>query len=153
MSYSSVQEANDYVAQHYVSSDATRTTWESLQDEDKQVLLNKAFSIIENLPLRGRKTEIDQPCAFPRCPDKEVPDVVKNAECELALAFSDSDLNSSIKDYRRMIDYGISSYSVGNFSESILSYQKNGLQMRYGLISSEAERLLLPWLSGGFRIE
>lgn len=152
MSYNTLEEANEYVSSHYLSSDDACIRWESLEDADKQVLLNKSFSIIEGLPLTGRKTCIDQPNQFPRCPDKEVPVEVKQAEVELALALSDSELAESLKDYRRMVNYGISSYSIGNFSESILSYQKNSLQLRYGLVSDEAERLLTNWLSGGYRI-
>lgn len=152
MSYNTVDTANEYVTGHYLSSDEARLRWEALSTEDRQVLLNKSFDVIEGLPLTGRKTHTDQPNQFPRCPDEEVPEVVLQAEVELALALSDTELAESIRDYRRMVDYGISSYSIGNFSETILSYQKNSLQMRYGLISDEAERLLNPWLTGGYRI-
>ena len=152
MSYTTLEEANSYVTSHYTSTDETRVRWESLIDDDKTSLLNKAFDIIDNLPYTGRKTCVDQPYAFPRCPSNEVPEAVKNAEVELALSLSDTSLLDSLKDYRRMVNYGISSYSIGNFSESLLTYQKNGLQLRYGLISDEAERLLTPWLAGGYRI-
>lgn len=152
MSYCTVEEANQYVTDNYISTDESRKRWEALSDDDKQALLNKSFKVIESLPYTGRKTCVDQPQAFPRCPDTDIPTAVKDAEVELALSLSDSELNSSLKDYRRMVDYGISSYSIGNFSESILSYQKNSLQLKYGLISDEAERLLTPWLSGGYRI-
>lgn len=152
MSYATVEDANAYVQSMYLSTDEARLTWEKLSDEDKQVLLNKAFDVIEQLPFTGRKTSEEQPNAFPRCPDTEVPQAVVNAEIALAVTYSDSELLSSIKDYRRMVDYGVSSYSIGNFSESLLTYQKNGLQLRFGLISDEAERLLTPWLSGGYRI-
>lgn len=152
MSYNTVEQANEYVSSHYLGSDEARITWEILNDDDKQVLLNKSHDIIDSLPITGRKASVDQPDAFPRCPDKEVPDAVKSAECELALSFSDESVNESLNNYRRMIDYGIQSYSIGNFSETLLSYSKNSIEIKYGLISSNAKQLLTPWLTGGFRI-
>lgn len=153
MSYSTVEEADAYVASHYISNDPMRLTWDALIPADKQSLLNKSAAIIDSLPLTGRRTNRGQKEEFPRCGATEVPDAVKNAECELALTYSDSSKSADADQYRKMIQYGISSYSIGNFSESLLSYQRNNLQLQYGLISVEAERLLQPWLSGGFCIE
>lgn len=152
MSYCTVEEANAYVALYFTSSDEGRVSWDALSDSDKQVLLNQAHDIIDALPIHGRKTCVDQPDAFPRFPEKEVPTAVRHAECELAVSLSDKDTNESLNEYRRMVDYGIQSYSVGNFSESLLSYSKNSVELRYGLISSKAKQLLTPWMTGGFRI-
>lgn len=152
MSYNTVAECNDYVASHYLSSSDERQLWEALSDTDKQILLTRSFDTIESLPFTGRKTSTKQPYAFPRYPDKEVPIEVKYAECELALALSNSEAIKDLDDYRRMITYGIQSYSIGNFSETLLSYQKNSVEVLYGLISDTAKRLLNPWLTGGFRI-
>ena len=152
MSYSTVEQADAYVASHYVSADEARVRWELLSAEDKQVLLNQAHDVIDSLPITGRKASVDQPDAFPRCPDREVPDAVKSAECELALSLSDEAANASLDDYRKMVDYGIQSYSIGNFSETLLSDSKNSVEIKYGLNSSKAKQLLTPWLTGGFRI-
>lgn len=153
MSYSTVEEATAYIQEHYISTDDLRKNWESLGEEDQQALLNRSQAIIDNLPLRGRKTELGQPNQFPRNGKKEVPDVVKQAEAELALAYTDSSAVDDAQHYRKLVQYGISSYSIGNFSESLLTYGKHSLQVTYGLISVEAERLLSPWLYGGFCIE
>lgn len=153
MSYATVQEANEYVSSHYLSTDSERDRWNSLTDDDKQILLNKGKDIIDRLPLTGRTTELNQEDAFPRNGQIEVPKNVKFAEIELALAYSDPDLTETQAQYQRMVNYGVSSYSIGNFSESLLSYQKNSAQLRYGLISPEAERWLQPWTCGGFCIE
>lgn len=152
MSYSTVEEANLYVQTHYTSTEEARTRWETLSDEDKLVTLTKAHDVIDSLPFTGYKTCVNQPDAFPRWPDKEVPQEVKNAECELALALTDEAANESLNDYRKMVDYGIQSYSIGNFSETLLSYSKNSVEIKYGLNSSKAKQLLNPWMSGGFRI-
>lgn len=152
MSYATVEEANSYITSHYISTDASRLRWESLLTEDKQALLNKAHDVIEALPFTGCKTCVDQPDAFPRKPNKDVPTAVKSAECELALSLSDAETNESLDKYRKMVDYGIQSYSVGNFSESLLSYSRNSVEIRYGLVSPQAKQLLTPWLSGGYKI-
>lgn len=152
MSYNTVEQADAYIAGHYLSSDELAQQWSSLSDDDKQVLLTRAHDTIDALPITGRKASVDQPDAFPRCPDKEVPDAVKSAECELALSLSDESANESLNNYRKMVDYGIQSYSIGNFSETLLSYSKNSIEIKYGLISSNAKQLLTPWLTGGFRI-
>ena len=153
MSYSTTEEADLYVVSNYTSTDSLRTAWEELSDDDRQVLLNKAYSVINSLPLRGCKTSVDQPGAFPRCGSDVIPQQVKDAEVELALSFTDTEQLSALAEYKSKADYGISSYRLGNFSETLLSYAKDSLQLKYGLISTTAERLLLPWMSGGFCIE
>lgn len=152
MSYCTVDAATSYIATHYVSTDEARVRWTALSADDKQALLTKAHDVIDALPITGVKTDTAQADAFPRYPETTVPTVVQNAEVELALALSDSSLNDDASNYKRMVDYGISSYSIGNFSETLLQYNKNSIQMKYGLVSDSAERLLQPWLSGGFRI-
>lgn len=153
MSYNTVDEADSYVASHYLATDAERLEWEKLDEDSKAILLTRSKEVIDNLPLRGRKSECTQPDAFPRDGQTVVPEQVKAAEVELAIALSDTDAKEVQNQYQKMVDYGISSYSIGNFSESILAYQKNSVSMLYGLISNTAERLLQPWMGGGFCIE
>ena len=152
MSYNTVEQADAYIASHYLSSDELAQQWSSLSEDDKQVLRTRAHDTIDGLPITGRKTDVAQPNAFPRYPEKDVPDAVRSAECELALSLSDEEANASLADYRKMVDYGIQSYSIGNFSETLLSYSKNSVEIKYGLISTNAKQLLTPWLSGGYRI-
>lgn len=152
MSYSTITEADQYIAEHYLSTDSQRLLWEELSDEDKQVLLNQAFDVIEALPLTGHKTDVAQPYAFPRCPDKCVPQEVVNAEIELAFKLSDGDASDEAKEYRRMALYGINSYHIGNFGETVLAYGGQSLAIKSGLISEVSERLLSPWLSGGYNL-
>lgn len=152
MSYSSVVEANEYINTHYMATENKRILWESLDDDSKQILLTKSTLVIDNLPLSGEKYSCTQPNAFPRNCNPDVPQVVKYAEIELAVSLADTEAQEIQDEYKRMVDYGISSYSVGNFSETILTYGKGSLQMQYGLASNVAERLLAPWLGGGFVI-
>lgn len=152
MSYSTLLDADKYIETHYVSTDPQRIKWNTLSIEDKQILLEKAFMILERLPFTGHKTDIAQPFMFPRCPDTEVPNEVLAAEIELAFKLSDDEANDEAKEYRRMALYGINSYHIGNFGETVLAYGGQSLAVKNGLISEEAERLLSPWLTGGYDI-
>lgn len=153
MSYNTTAEANEYIRTHYIAADPLRVAWEGYSDDDKTSLLNKAYSVINCLPLRGCKSDPEQEAAFPRCGGTEIPQQVKDAEAELALTMSDYDTMMAASEYKQKASYGIQSYKIGNFSETLLSYAKDSLSLQYGLVSSEAERLLLPWISGGFSIE
>lgn len=151
--YVTVQEADTYIASHYLSTDEVVSAWNALSESDKAVLLTKAFQIIELLPFTGRKTAPGQPYAFPRWPDKTVPDRIKWAQIELALNKSDASSNEDAKYYERLWLYGVDSYTIGNLSEktSTGSYTIGGAQAT-GVTSAEAERLLQPYLGGGYRI-
>lgn len=151
--YVTVQDADVYISSHYLSTDEVAISWFALSESDKAVLLTRAFQIIELLPFSGRKTVTGQSCAFPRWPDKTVPDRIKWAQIELALNKSDASSNEDAKYYERLWLYGVESYTIGNLSErtSTGSYTIGGAQVT-GITSAEAERLLQPYLGGGYRI-
>ena len=64
--YVTVEEANEYVKEHYMSTDPARIRWDALTDGDKAVLLRTSFEAIELLPFSGHKSYKDQTTAFPR---------------------------------------------------------------------------------------
>ena len=88
--YVTLQEADDYVAAHYLPADALRQSWNELFDEERAILLTKSFQVLELLPFAGRKFDPKQPNAFPRWPQQEVPEAIKWAQIENALAKSDT---------------------------------------------------------------
>ena len=151
--YVSLEEANDYIATHYLLIDDLRISWESLPDEDKIVLLTKSFQTIELLPFAGRKLSPNQSTVFPRWPQQEVPAAIKWAQIENALAKSDTSNEEDAKYYERLWTYGVESYSIGNLSErtSTGTYSLRGAQAT-GITSAIAERLLRPYLGGGYRM-
>lgn len=151
--YVTLEEANEYVKAHYLSNDALRMGWEGLSEEDRTVLLTKSFQAIELLPFAGRKLTCGQSTAFPRWPYKEVPDAIKWAQIENALAKSDTSNEEDTKYYERLWMYGVESYSIGNLSEktSTGSYGVRGAQST-GVTSAIADRLLRPFLGGGYRM-
>lgn len=156
-SYVTVEEATQYILQHYTSVDPIRIAWETLPDEDKQILLNRSADAINSLPLPGRKTYPDQENAFPRYPSTEVPEEVKAAQVENALVSSDEQQNEDAKLYQKMWAYGISSYRIGNLSESIGTASGNAgfttTLLQSGVVSTKAQNLLSRFLGGGFCIE
>lgn len=156
-SYITIEEANEYVATHYVSDDPLRTTWEDLSDEDKQVYLNVSAEAIDSLPWPGRKAHLNQEHAFPRYPSMAIPPSIKFANIENAMSSADSSATADAALYQKMWSYGISSYSIGNLSETVGTAGGNAsakTQMASnGIISSKAQALLSVYMTGGYCIE
>jgi hypothetical protein len=84
----------------------------------------------------------DQKLAFPRYPDEEIPETVKEACCEEALAL----LERGNSQRRKLQQEGVQSFTLGNMSETYAPGAGRGL------ISKEAKELLRPWLLGGVNI-
>lgn len=151
--YVTLQEADEYVNTHYMSTEEPRVGWISLSNEDKEALLTRSFQVLELLPFAGKKFDPKQTNAFPRWPYQEVPDAIKWAQIENAVAKSDASNEEDAKFYERLWMYGVESYSIGNLSErtSTGSYSVNGAQAT-GVTSAVADRLLRPYLGGGYRM-
>lgn len=151
--YVTLEEANEYLKTHYLSEDPLRLGWEDLLEEDQIVLLNRSFQAIELLPFAGRKLDPAQPNAFPRWPLQEVPEAIKWAQIENALTRSDASNEEEAKFYERLWTYGVESYTIGNLSEKTSSgtYGVGGAQST-GVVSAIANRLLRPYLGGGYRM-
>ena len=151
--YVTLEEANEYVETHFTLTDDLRISWSSISDDDKIVLLNRSYQAIELLPFTGRKLTPEQQSAFPRWPSRDVPAAIKWAQIENAIAKSDSSTEEDTKHYERLWVYGVESYSIGNLSEhtSAGSYGVHGAQST-GIVSAIADRLLRPFLGGGYRI-
>lgn len=76
--------------------------------------------------------------SFPRHPDTEVPEAVKEACCEEALAM----LERGNSQRRKLQQEGVQSFALGNMSETYVAGAGRGL------LSQEAKELLRPWLLG-----
>lgn len=151
--YVTLEEANAYVTDHFMSSNMTRVAWESLSDADKMVLLRNSYVAIEMLHFRGRKTDKAQPSAFPRWPSTDVPIQIKEAQMANAIVLADESSQDDIAHYEKLRTYGVSSYRIGNLSETLnTSTESNSTSSQMGIYSQEAMRLLSPWLGGGFKI-
>ena len=132
-SYCTIEYADEYFKKRLHAE-----SWGQADNETKEKALWQATRSIDRMPLRGRKTDLHQPLAFPRYPDTEIPDAVKEACCEEALAL----LERGNSQRRTLQQEGVQSFTLGNMSESYAAGAGKGL------LSQEAKELLRPWLLG-----
>ncbi|MFO7253134.1 MAG: hypothetical protein DIU60_020540, partial [Actinomycetes bacterium] len=138
MAYVTLEEASTYFAARLHTA-----AWDNAGDEERQKALEMASRAIDRLPLVGRPTDLAQGRAFPRHPDTEVPQAVKDACCEEALAL----LDRGDSERRRLQAEGVVSVTIGSLSETYRTASS-----WYGLLSQEARELLRPWLLGAVPI-
>ena len=136
-SYVTVEEATTYFASRLHAE-----AWTQASTCDKGKALDMATRAIDRTPLKGVKASYDQANQFPRYPDAEVPQAVKEACCEEALAI----LEIGNSQRRKLQQEGVQSFSLGNMSETFAAGAGKGL------LSQEAKELLRPWLLGAVNI-
>lgn len=159
--YISLDDAQEYLSENYISTDEKLIAWNALSDTDKEILLRKALKIVDSQPYTGFKVQTTQTLEFPRAiytmipsdvyepsgiwPENwyvqsEVPDAVKYAQCEIALETA-SGTSNRVKLQRQ----GVKSFSLGNLSETYSGASNS-------IVSHEAKELLKPYIGGGYRI-
>lgn len=169
--YISLDNADTYVSNNYVSTDTTRTTWEALSDADKELYLKKATKKIDRQILRGVKAVSTQTLEFPRAlytnyrredfPNLNIrldgdwvvetttSQLVKDAQVEeaLSLLVDGSTANERIK----LQQQGVKEFSLGDLSEKY----GGGVSNNYNsttLLSLEAKELLKYYVAGSVPI-
>ena len=148
-SYISVDDADTYFGDRYGADQ-----WRAATEVHKAQALATATRHIDMQRLRGRKTDDTQPLAFPRAiywrgawnADTTVPEAVKAAACEEALAILSHDTQRAARQRE-----GLTSVSIGDASES---YSAEALARTQSgeLLSPQAKLLLRPWLVGAVAI-
>lgn len=155
-----------YLTAHYASTDAKLIAWDALLDGDKDIYLRQAAEIIDAQPLQGFKALTTQTMEFPRTLFTDVnylayvnsallnqegwyiqpgvPDVVKYAQCELALELAQG-TSSQVAQRAELQRQGVRSYSIGKLSETFSGASG-------GVVSYKARQYLQPYTGGGFRI-
>lgn len=142
--YVSIEEANAFIASHFLSSSKERIDWENLTDDDKSVLLINGLEDIENNNFYGYKTEPTQALSFPRNGSDIVPDDIKFAQIYEAVEIGFGD-NTSYD----AIEKGIASESIGKISTSYFSnayYEFKNSTIK----SSKAKKLLNNYIQNIF---
>jgi hypothetical protein len=129
-------------ADEYFSGRLHAESWGQADESTKEKALKQATKAIDRQLLKGRKATDEQELAFPRHPDTEVPEAVKEACCEEALAL----LERGNSQRRKLQQEGVQSFTLGNMSESYAAGAAKGL------LSQEAKELLQPWLLGAVNI-
>jgi hypothetical protein len=137
---------NSYIdiegADEYFSGRLHTDIWRETDDSTKEAALKQATRTIDRQLLKGRKATDTQELAFPRYPDTEVPETVKEACCEIALAL----LERGNSQRRKLQQEGVQSFTLGNMSETFAAGAGKGL------LSQEAKELIRPWLLGSVNI-
>ena len=136
-SYCTIEYADEYFKKRLYAE-----SWGETGDADKEKALRQATKEIDRQLLKGRKATDTQELAFPRYPDTEVPEAVKEACCEIALAL----LERGNSQRHKLQQEGVQSFTLGNMSETYAPGAGRGL------LSQEAKELLRPWLLGGVNI-
>lgn len=145
--YATIEQANLYVQSYYSSTDPLRISWETLDNSDKQVYLNRAEQIIDQLPLKGTPTQLTK--AFPRKPfEKESMQKAQEATIELAIQLS---CDSEEKQRVALQNQGVKQYKIGDLSETF----KDNVSVDVGL-DTFTKKIVYPflkdWMGGGFDI-
>jgi hypothetical protein len=137
---------NSYIdidgADEYFAGRLHAESWSGADSETKEKALRQATKEIDRMPLKGRKATDTQELAFPRYPDTEIPEAVKEACCEEALAL----LERGNSQRHKLQQEGVQSFTLGNMSETYITGAGKGL------LSQEAKELLKPWLLGAVNI-
>ncbi len=140
-SYISVTEADAILNNRRLASELLE--WGNTQEHEKTVMLVKALELIESLHFQGAKEVLDQHLSFPRR-GIGTPESVKIAQAELALQLLNESDTTDVR--TQLQQQGVKSYSIGNLSETFSEKTRKPKALQ----NETVERLLRPYLSGGF---
>lgn len=144
--YLTIEDANVFIASHFLSTSDERKEWEALSDDDKKVLLLNAFEDIELNNFIGYKTYENQIEQWPRNGSIEIPADIKAAQIYEALEIGFGD-NSSYE----AIEKGIKSETINKLSTSYFGnafYSFNNSQVK----STKARKLLNRYIKVVFDV-
>ena len=150
MGYVTTSEADTYVQSHYLVSDQAHVVWSTLDNTSKDVLLTRSFEKLERLAFTGYKALPDQLNQFPRYGQLAVPQAIKTAQIIEALH-----LSGAFPGYESQQDMrirGVKSYTIGKLSETFINPGSGIHGNPSDAMCAEAMSLLLPYMSGGYRV-
>ena len=144
--YITIEEANNFIASHFLSTSTERKAWETLTDEDKSVLLTIGFENIENNIYKGYKTYSNQETQWPRNGSEEIPNDIKAAQIYEALENGFGDTTSY-----DAIEKGIKSETIGKISTSYFSNAFNSFSSN-SVKSTTSRKLLNKYIKRVFQV-
>lgn len=152
--YVTLDEANEYVNNYFLSSDPLRIQWNAMEDSDREVLLRKAFVQMNQLPYTGKPKNPKQSLPFPRGCTFTTEDwqLVKNAQVEQCVAISDP---VAIQDFENRIKIrraGVVKYTIGDLSEQFQSGLPSESNATFFGLAEKAYGYLSKWLRGGYKV-
>ena len=127
-------------ADTYFSGRLNTDAWDDATDAEKDKALIQATRIIDQLNFKGTKTDDSQELQFPRDDDTVVPDDIKSACSEIALALLDGVDPETEADNLFMVSQG--------YANVRSTYDRQGQAEHFvaGVPSVTAWRYLLPYL-------
>lgn len=136
--YATATEGDEYFTDR-LNSDA----WDDASDADKAKALITATKIMDRLNYKGDKTSDDQTLQFPRDTDTLIPQDIKDACCEVALALLDGVDPEMEFDNLNMVSQ--------NYANVRSTYDRSvpGEHIVAGIPSVSAWRYLKPYLRDG----
>lgn len=141
--YATEAEAQTYLDTYKIFYRA----WTDSSSTDHVKALNQATYIIDRLNFVGEKADEDQALQFPRGTDTEIPDDIKNACTEIALALLDG-INPELEfENLRMIAQGYGNVRSTHDPTLLPEHQVAGVP------SLVAWQLLKPYLHDNRRID
>ena len=132
-----LEDAELYFEERYDSKE-----WFELEQKEKEIILITASKRINAIDFVGSKLDPDQPMEFPK--NYEIPQDIKNAVCEEAIALLKNKNNMHLQN----IENNISSINLGIGSVSYNTYS----QQEQNLSSKSAFQLIQKWIKKGYNI-
>lgn len=174
-SYCTVDEADEYIRSHFISTSEEVEIWDALSLDDKEVYLITSAESLNGLSFKGRKKIAGQALAFPRVsglmPGIYILPIVynqsadmtiisgayggdglkgaKEAQIENAIAHCLMDPKTT-KEVRHRVLSGIASERAGSISRSyndVTNNHKSNLMMKGIYNPDKVEAKLKAWLS------
>jgi hypothetical protein len=135
--YLTVEEAVIYFDTGRLGSDA----WDCASATDRGKALVMATRAIDRLNYHGEKTDPDQTLQFPRLNDTEVPQDIKDACAEEALALLDGKDPEAEREA-----LGITDQSFGPLKAKFDRETSRPINILHGIMSATAWSYILPYL-------
>lgn len=120
--YFDVAEANQMIEDNFLSTEVEYTTWNSLSDDEKTIIIYRNTQFIENYTMlwKGCKIYNSNPMQWPRNIDSqsvEIPEIVKLGILLNGIKQKiESTDTSNLKEYNEMINNGIKEYKIKDAS-------------------------------------
>lgn len=144
--YATVEQANTYISNYYSSTDPIRQSWEALSVDNKQVQLNRAEKLIDQLPFNGEGMVPGK--AFPREPQEDI-SLAKAEEATIEVA-AQTLVESDVQLRLALQAQNVKSYKIGDLTETFGEVSVDPGVNRY--ILSIVFPILRQWLGGGYNI-
>jgi len=179
--FATLEEAEDYISSHYISSDTYKKKWDTLSDDDKRALLINSTDALNMLKYVGRNKSVGQSLQFPRCMsaigfggrypalyvtqtfdnglisstgpsgDPDGSKAITKACIENALACAS--LNEIVYKARENGLAGIAAMKAGNVSKTYNNNNRSTLDAQTGIYTNKIYNILAQWIvSSSFSI-